>query len=444
MEPIINQTVIVDEFTIKFVLNGPYAPFRALLCFTGSMILSPKSTPADDYLSLSDILVGTGPFKYVEYVADDHVKFTAFEEYYRGPAAIKTMIWNVIEDPDARNSALLSGDINAIDSPDPSYLTQIKNTSSLLLEEGGQRTIIQYLGMNNKAITKIYRQAINYAINYTYVLKEIMQDNAVRMTSPIPLGIQNHNANLKVPTYDLTTARKYLIDAGLSKGLTASSTDAEWIAKAASSDPVANFNFTFNTGNSVRDQIGTLLVDNLKHIGINVVKAGLTWATYINILYGIGGHSKDELGMFAIGWQPDYNDPSNYINPLFSNSSGSNEAQINDPYLQAKMMQAIRVTDPTQRQALYNDIQKYIVEDLMPWALFYVSKARDAHSVDLTQFQQNAMGKVYFYVCCWKGHCPQINEEAGAPPRFIDGFSPIVFGLISMVTVIAIFKRKQH
>jgi ABC-type transport system substrate-binding protein len=44
-EPIINKTEILDSYTIKFILNHPFVPFEKLLCFMGSYILSPKSTP---------------------------------------------------------------------------------------------------------------------------------------------------------------------------------------------------------------------------------------------------------------------------------------------------------------------------------------------------------------------------------------------------------------
>jgi len=61
----INHTVIINEYTIRFVLNQPYVPIKHLLALWTSYILSPTSTPENEPLSKwTDKLVGTGPFIY--------------------------------------------------------------------------------------------------------------------------------------------------------------------------------------------------------------------------------------------------------------------------------------------------------------------------------------------------------------------------------------------
>ncbi len=62
-KPIINRTEIIDNYTIKFVLNQPYVPIRELLALWNSYILSPTSTPEDEFIDIRNgRLVGTGPF----------------------------------------------------------------------------------------------------------------------------------------------------------------------------------------------------------------------------------------------------------------------------------------------------------------------------------------------------------------------------------------------
>jgi peptide/nickel transport system substrate-binding protein len=447
-QDIINRTEVVDTNTVRFVLNGPYSPFQALLTFTGSYILSPSSTPANRYLDLTtEKLVGTGPFKYVDYVAGEKVDFVSNELYYRGAPAIKTMVWQIISDPDTRNQALLSGSIQGIDAPNPSYLNQIaaSTTSYIINSSAIQRTIIQYMGFNNHAINQTYRQAMSYAIDYNYYLTNIMQSRAVRLKSILPIGIQDANWSYNVASLNLTTARSVLINAGLAQGLTLASPDSAWQAIAGSGSPIGSFNFTYNVESSVRDQIGTLVASNMQLIGIKVVKVGLTWANYLNLIYGINGHTMDELGMYAIGWQPDYNDPSDFINPLLGNTSTSNDAQVNDPQLQTWMNQAISTTDPAARQNFYNEIQQRVVEQIMPFAFLSVGKATDAMGNNLTNFEQNAMGVVYFYPCTWMGVAPVISENAGIPITMISGYNVFVMLGVGFVTVGLIFKaRRQH
>ncbi|MHA1562678.1 MAG: hypothetical protein ACTSPA_11185, partial [Promethearchaeota archaeon] len=71
----------------------------------------------------------------------------------------------------------------------------------------------------------------------------------------------------------------------------------------------------------------------------------------------------DSLDLYMVGWMPDYNDPSNYINPLMSNTSGGNAAQINDHTLQLMIDAGITETDLTKRETIYHDIQHYVAED---------------------------------------------------------------------------------
>ncbi|GAH33346.1 unnamed protein product, partial [marine sediment metagenome] len=118
--PIINRIEIINEYIVRFVLNKPFAPLEGLLCFTGSYILSPQSTPEFDYIdTYTGDLVGTGPFVYDGYVVDTSVNFYAFEDYWRGKPNIQNLIFSIISNYNNRSQALLSGDIDLL--IDPSY-----------------------------------------------------------------------------------------------------------------------------------------------------------------------------------------------------------------------------------------------------------------------------------------------------------------------------------
>jgi len=99
--PIINETVAIDEYTVRFELNKPYGPFEALLCFPASYILSPTSTPQFALIdTLTGDLIGTGPFVYDHYLPDEEVLFHAFEDYWAGRANITILKFALISDYD--------------------------------------------------------------------------------------------------------------------------------------------------------------------------------------------------------------------------------------------------------------------------------------------------------------------------------------------------------
>ena len=435
---IVNHTVVESEFVITFVLNKAYAPFEALLCFSGSYIQSPASTTKDAYLiTASSDLVGTGPWVYDSYEAGVEVLMHAYAGYYGGwgHTDITTLVFSGITDSNARNLALLSEDIQFLDDPHPSFHAQFASDAGTtligddLLEEA-QSLVTQYMGMNNKKINQTFRQVISYAIDYAYITDEIQEGTADRLESPIPEGILMGDWSHQEAIYNITYARELMqgmgygfngTDAVLAwkngTDVTAFDLDYDpvWEYAATHGRAAASYSFTYNVGNQMREDMLTLLMRDLPRVGITVIGYGMTWSEYIYRLYEVGNLNRDMLELFWIGWGPDYNDPSNFINPLFTNRSvASNGCQYNgtaaateagrNPNLlwdnvQLLMEEGLVETNATERALIYSRIQELLVTEDMPWVFGYSSKVFDAYVVGLNGYQTNTMGKVWFYPC---------------------------------------------
>jgi peptide/nickel transport system substrate-binding protein len=407
---IINKTEVVDDYTIKFTLNTIYSAFEAILSFNAAYMLSPASTPLDELIDTANgDLVGTGPFVYDGYEAGVEIKFHANDFYWRVRPKIDTLIFSVITDPQIRNNALLSGDIDIIDDPMGSMLSTFEADPDITLFEAGQTLGVQYLGMNSYWINTTFRKAISQALNYSFIIEELLEGQAVRLKSPVPEGIMYANWSYDVTLFNRAAAQATMQSMGYGVGFT---TDAEWQAAT-----FATFNYTYNIGNNMRENMYVLLMDNLDYIGIEVEDAGTTFAQFILSLYELAGLHRDLVQMYWLGWIPDYNDASNYINPLFTNRSvASNGAKYNgylsaieagrDPYdlmdnVQLLMEAALLETVSDTRQTYYNRIQELLVEEDMPWAYGYVAINNDAWLKDLIGFPSNAMGRTYFYPVWW-------------------------------------------
>ena len=406
--PIIDRVEIVDDYTVKFVLTKPFTPLEALLSFSGSGIMSPAATPPQNYIdTATGDLVGTGPFVYDNYEVGVEVTMSAYENYWAGAPNIDKLTFSIIPDTYWRNQALLDGNVDFIKTPDISRLQEFRDDPDITLVDAGQDAIIYYLGMNNRIINVSFREAISYAINYTYIIDELLGGEAVRLKSPIPLGIGNANWSFNVPILNLTRARQIMQSMGFGVEFNVS-IDAEWEATS-----FISFNYTYNIGNTFRENMLVLLQDNLGKIGITVTDAGMTWEEFLNRYYETGGRTRDQLELYFLGWGPDYSDPSNFINPLFTNRSvAANGAQYNgflaaiedgrDPYalndnVQLLMEAAIAETDPVQREKYYDRIQELLIERDFPWAWGYVRRNYDVYSNKFIGFQSNPMDKVWFY-----------------------------------------------
>ncbi|MHA1479319.1 MAG: ABC transporter substrate-binding protein [Promethearchaeota archaeon] len=241
-------------------------------------------------------------------------------------------------------------------------------TAGIDLYYVGQSLVTQYLGMNNVLLNTTWREAIAYAIDYDYITDVLREGNAVKMESPIPEGITYANWTFDEAELDVAYARGIMQGMGFGLG---------WNTTVDSADEAlwegATFftvNYTYNIGNNFREDVLVLLQDNLGEIGIVVEDAGMTWGNFIYRLYEIGGLTRNMLQLYWIGWGPDYNDPSNFINPLFTNRSvASNGAQYNgyaaaieagrDPMdmndnVQLLMEAGLSETNAGLREALYD------------------------------------------------------------------------------------------
>ncbi len=416
---LVNYTEVIDDYILKFVCNTHYSPFEALLCFNGAYMLSPTSTPAIELIDTNTgDLVGTGPFVYDDYKVAIEVKFHAWDYYWGPRTKIDKLIFSVMYDAQHRNNALLSGDIDVLLTPLPSMLEVFDLNPTIELTNTEQNTKIGFLGMNNKFINSTFRKAISYALNYSFILDEILDGHAIRLKSPIPKGIRYTNWTYNVADFNVSKAREFMQEMGFGMGWNTTypgSDDFFW-----ESTTFISFNYSNIIGNNVRESVYSLLTENLRKIGIEVDRPEFCifepW--FCDPYYWERQFNPDYNEMRFLEWTPDYNDPSNYINLLFTNrTTASNGCRYNG-YLAAKeagrdplnlwdnvqlLMEAGLIEmNQTLRKEYYYRIQQLLVEEDMPWAFCYVETNYDVWNKDLKGFPSNPMDKVYFYPCYWE------------------------------------------
>ena len=463
--PIINRIEIIDPYTIKYVLNKPFGAFEALLCFTGSYFVSPTTTdPLNRIDTLTGDLIGTGPYVYDEYIEDSEVRFQAYNDYWRGPAEISSLVFTIIPDIWDQNYALLDGEIDVLLCPLPDFFDIFNERPDITLDDQGDRSgVIFYIGMNNNQINQTFREAISYAVDYDYILNEIRNPLITeRLQSPIPKGIFYSNYSYNVPCLDLSYARELMQTMGFGGGFTS---DAQW-----ESATFATFNYSYpNWGGwgPLQTRLLQLLKNNLTKIGIKIDDAGIdTWQEYLGICCDWPPYHRNMFQLFFAGWAPEYNDPSQFINMLFSNITDSrilhpvipfNVQLYNggyggfEPYdenndVQILMDKALNTTDKDERKWFYNKIQKLMIERDFPVLWLYTWKLYVAYNSDIEGFQENMFytqnqdgdaslqGDIIYLK--WKD-IPTNGEPA------ISGYQPAIFGIIFLIFIYTLIRKKN-
>lgn len=391
---IINDTEIIDDYSIKFILNRPYLPLPELLTSVHSYILSPASTPYDDIINMdTGKLVGTGPFIYDQYIPNDKIVLSSNPSYWGGQAKINKLIYSIITNKTERYDALLSGEISLLTgynhlydpTPDAIYyddtidVDSFFDDPSIIIQEGPPVFHFTYLIMNNKLINATMREAISYALNYSSIIQEVINGHGVRLKSPIPEGMLYSNiTDIEYPYYNISKARQVLKDAGWpgTNNLTTNNnitTGNEWEMLVTNFTPLATYNFTYTETDILSILIAPLLANDLKQIGIKlepVIRQGIEiWYIYTEQY----GYHLNMMELSMLGYNgPKFNDPCSIINWMYSNKTiDLNYAQVNDSLIQEWMEVALEEPNENTRSQIYYEIQKRLLEETFPVCYLY-------------------------------------------------------------------------
>ncbi|MFX1415136.1 MAG: ABC transporter substrate-binding protein, partial [Promethearchaeota archaeon] len=419
--PIFNKVEIVNEYAIKLVLTKPNAGVFNLLTHSAFAMLSMNSTPFFNKLNLgTDQIIGTGPYVFEYYVSGLEARFHAFESYWREKANIERMVFAYFSDPITLNMAMLAHNIDFIDPPLPAYIDMFKADSDLVVvDDGKTNSLARYLVFNYNTLNETLREAFSYAVNYTDIIDELHEGTSIRLKSPIPPGILYSNATLNYPYFNITKAREIIQSIGHGSSLNPSypgPDDSNWDALADTGK--LNFSMWVLNTNQFHKDLFTSLNRTFRTIGVNLSKRETDWITWVDSMQ----IDSNWIDTWVGGWLADYNDPSNYINSMFSNSSIFRWmfGFSSDSYLQNLIELGTEEVDPILRNGIYNEIQRYLVEELIPMAWLDVSKMYDAHHIDLTGFNQNVLQRTYFYYYKWKDSY-SINIISSGDMSFIKG-----------------------
>ncbi|MFX1233010.1 MAG: ABC transporter substrate-binding protein, partial [Promethearchaeota archaeon] len=219
---ILNETQIINDYTIRFILNSPYTPFLDLLASIYAYIYSPTSTPYDDFIPLSGPIIGTGSFIYEGYIENEKIILSSNPFYWRGQPKINKLIFLILNKT-ARYEALLSRDISMLCGYNHRYdatsdsiyyddsidVDSFFNHPSVIVQEGPPLFQFTYLIMNNELINVTMRKAISYALNYSLIIDELINGHGIRAKSPIPEGMQYSNlTDINYPHHNVSKARR--------------------------------------------------------------------------------------------------------------------------------------------------------------------------------------------------------------------------------------------
>jgi peptide/nickel transport system substrate-binding protein len=359
----VKKAEVLDDYTFRITYDKPFAP--ALISW-GSSIL-PKHLLSGIDITRSPLTrhpIGTGPYKFKEWVAGQKIVLISNHDYFEGRPYIDGYITRII--PDMATLFLeLRG--QGIDISGLSPLQYTRQTENKLFRNNFNKYrylsfAYTYLGYNlkNQLFTdKRVRQAISYAINKEAIISGVLLGLGKPATGPFKPGTWAYNGNVKIYNFNQPKARELLREAG-------------W--KDINGDGVLEkdgkpfvFEIVTNQGNETRQKCAEIIQRQLAEVGITVKIRILEWAAFVNDFI-----TKRRFDAVIMGWTipPD---PDAYDVWHSSKTAPEELNFISYKNTEAdEMLERGRSTfDQQERKKYYDRFQEILAED-QPYTFLYV------------------------------------------------------------------------
>lgn len=319
-----------DAGTVVITLKKNNSSF--LTALTATVI--PK-----DYQDSNKLPIGTGPFKFKEYVPGQRLVVEKFADYYvKGVPSLDKVEFRIITDANASLAALKSGEADIYPRIGNDPISTLGDSYTKL---SAPQNLVQLMTFNisRKPFNDIkVRQAINYAIDKDEIIKGVALGNGTKLGSNLsPVLSKYYQAGLE-DTYktNLDKAKSLLAEAGYKDGF-----------ETTLSVP-SNYPFHVDTAQ--------VIVQQLAKVGVKVKIEPVEWAVWLDRIYKNRNYDLTIIGLDG------KLDPYQILNKYLSDSANNFFNYKSDEF-DKTLKAAVTEVDDAKRVALYKQVQTILSND---------------------------------------------------------------------------------
>ncbi|SIT88992.1 glutathione ABC transporter substrate-binding protein [Edaphobacillus lindanitolerans] len=346
----INSVEVIDDYTVQFKTDYPFAPLLAHMSHNGGSIISPKSID-EDYAAMEDgkepgsVIsenpVGTGYFKFDSWSPGSEIKLVKNEDYWNGPAKVDSVAFKVVPESATRAAELETGNAHIIDPVQPNEVARINDSGNATVDQTPSSSL-SYIGFNTEKAPfddVRVRKAISMAVNKEDIIDGVYEGFGIPAKGPLAPGIFGYDEKLKMIDYNMDEAKKLLEEAGYADGFSTT---------------------IWTNDNPQRVDMAVLLQQSLKELNIDVKIEQMEFGTYLEKT------AAGEHDMFILGWSNPTGDADYGLYALFHSSQKGdpgNRSFYENEKVDQLLDEGRKETDPDARVGIYAEAQQQIVED---------------------------------------------------------------------------------
>ncbi len=364
----IQEVEVVDDHTVKLILDSEFAPLAAHLSHGALAIVAPSEMEQGaDFMANNAI--GTGPYMLERWDRAEAVSLVRNPNYWGDAPAIDRLVFKVVQEDGARLVEVEAGTVDiAVRVPPAEAVRLDANPNVDVITTPGLRTIYIFFNVTKEPFDDVrVRQALNYAVDVEGIVNQLF-DGAARVSdAPFAPPIFGYKPN-KPYARDVERARALLAEAGVAEG--------------------ATLTLYHPTGRYIQDAlVADAVRAQLREVGLEVELRTLEWPQYVPFVRAPAEENQVQFAM--LGWGTPTMDADYALYALFHSSEhppGFNGAFYNNPEVDRLLDEARTTTDVDARRDLYAQALDIIWEEA-PWLFLY-------SEVQLTAIRSNVEGFV--------------------------------------------------
>lgn len=369
----VKEVKIIDSHTVQLITEKPYPLLPERLTYF--CMVPPKYLGEVGDEKFATDPVGTGPYKFTEWVKGEKVVLTANDQYWKGAPKVRSVVFRNIPEQATRLNELAAGGVHIVRQVSPDLVPQIESAGNRV--DSAPILRVWHLDLNpayKPFDDKNFRKAMLHAINVDLIIKEIFQGKATRVPALVNAKQFGFDPSVQPARYDPELAKQFL-------------------AKSSyNGEKVVLHHFWQGAGQAVIDAIQA----DLKAIGIDVeIKFYPEIGAFVEVTrggkVGLEGGQWGSYGMF---------DADAILEPLLHKDGAYGAHHQFHPEQNAWIDEARSTVDPEKRKAAYSKLQKAVMEEAMTVSLFAPD---DIYGINKgLNYEPRADEIIYVYDASWK------------------------------------------
>ncbi len=358
-----------DDRTVVITLNQPSAPFLASLAMFSAAVFPEKAVTAAGE-EFGNNPVGAGAFMLEEWRRGEVLRLKKNPNYWEADRVkLDGVEWLFIPNDNTRVLKLQAGEVDAIVFIPFNRVSELQGNPDLQVHlDPSSREDHSLINHDHEPLNDVrVRQALYHAIDRQAIVDAVTFGHGKVANSFVPAGAMFYSPNNPDYPYDPEKAKALLQEAGV-EGL--------------------SVKFLLTAGDSVHDQIGVIVKDQLAKVGVEVdlvkQEEGQQWESTVAGEYDISVNywtndiiDPDQKATFCV-----YGDDENR-----SYYTGYKNPEV------TKLVEQGRIElDRSKREQIYHRIQEIAKSDAH-WIDLYYSPFRNASRKNVQNFFQNPMGR---------------------------------------------------